>query len=212
MPFPFLIAFIIFLLVLHHNLNKGKKLERKQEDSYWKKEYEANTTRRQSLDDLTFIDFKPDDFFPVKLLEQGQVSAFLTAYPQVKDILPRFVALSEKKITNLSHFTNTDLKFKYGIANFNLLAEYDENYLELISLLHQYGNAYYQAGYLSQALRIFEYAISIGSDVADTFLLAARVYQLNGDSDKLNSLHRNVQGFPEARKNLILAKLNEGGM
>ena len=212
MPFPFLIAVIIFLFVLHHNLNKGKKIEKKQEDSYWKKEYEANTTRKQPLDDLTFIDFKPDEFFPLKLLEQDEVSDFLSSYPQVKDILPRFVSLSGRKITNLSGFSNTDLKFKYGIANFNLLTEYDENYLELISLLHQYGNAYYQTEYLSQALAIFEYAISIGSDIADTFLSAARIYQLNQDKDGLNNLYNRAESLPEARKNLILGKLKEIGI
>ena len=209
MKFPFLASMLIFLLVLHYNLNKGKRLGKKQEDSFWKKEYEANTTRKKSLSDLTYITFQAEDFFPINLLEQHQVSEFLNTYPDVKKILPRFIALSNEKIVNLSRFTNTELKFEYGIANFNLLSEYDENYLELISLLNKYGSVYYDAGYLSQALAIFEYAISIGSDVTDTFLLLADIYKREEASDSLATLYTNVEKLSDKKKNIILKKLKE---
>ena len=211
MKFPFLASTIIFLLVLHHNLNKGKRIEKKQEDSFWKKEYEANTTRKQPLNDLDFITFSAEEFFPLNLLEQNQVSDFLSHNPQVKDILPRFLALSNEKIVNLSTYSNTDLKLKYGIANFNLLAQYDENYLELISLLHQYGAAYYHSCHLTQALTIFEYAISIGSDISDTFLLAAKIYQKQ-DTSSLAKLYSSIDKLSQSRKNIILRKLTEEGV
>ena len=64
MKFPFLASVVIFLLVLHHNLNKSKKIGKRQKDSYWKKEYEANTARKQPMDDLVFLSFPAEDFFP----------------------------------------------------------------------------------------------------------------------------------------------------
>ena len=63
MKFPFLASVVIFMVVLHHNLRKGKKIGKRQEDSFWKKEYEANTTRKQPLDDLQFITFQLQSIF-----------------------------------------------------------------------------------------------------------------------------------------------------
>ena len=40
-------------------------------------------------------------------------------------------ALKEKKILNLSGFTNTDLKLEYGVGNLTELTDYDNNYVTL---------------------------------------------------------------------------------
>lgn len=40
-------------------------------------------------------------------------------------------ALKEKKILNLSGFTNTDLKLEYGVGNLTKLTDYDNNYVTL---------------------------------------------------------------------------------
>ena len=212
MNFPFLASVLIFLLVLHHNLRKGKKIGKKQEDSFWKKEYEANTTRKQSLNDLNYITFPANDFFPLSLLPSDKVGDFLSSYPQIKEILPRFLELSEAKIVNLSSYTNTDLKFKYGVANFNLLSSYDENYLALISLLHQYGVCYYEAGYKESALKIFSYAISIGSDVSETFITAVKLCKETENEPLLDTILQQASCLLEHRKNIIFRKLKESGL
>lgn len=212
MNFPFLASVVIFLLVLHHNLRKGKKIEKKQENSFWKREYEANTTRKQSLEDLIYISFSADEFFPLSLLPSKEVGKFFSAYPQVKEILPRLLELSESKIVNLSSYTNTDLKFKYGVANFNLLSAYDENYLSLVSLLNQYGIYYYEAGYKESALKIFTYAISIGSDISETFITAAKLCKEMEDPALFHHLLEQASCLSERRKNIIFRKLKESGL
>ena len=45
-------------------------------------------------------------------------------------------ALKEKKILNLSGFTNTDLKLEYGVGNLTELTDYDNNYVTLSRSLH----------------------------------------------------------------------------
>ena len=212
MKFPFLASVVIFLLVLHHNLRKGTKIGKKQEDSFWKKEQEANTTRKQPMNDLVFISFSAEEFFPLSLLPADKVSEFISAYPQVKAILPRFLQLSEAKIVDLSSYTNTDLKFKYGVANFNLLSEYDENYISLVSLLQQYGHCLFEAGYADAALRVLTYAISIGSDVTETYLLAVQLLQQANDKDALNEVLQKASSLPAKRSSVIFRKLKESGL
>ena len=212
MKFPFLASVVIFLLVLHHNLNKSKKIGKKQEDSFWKKEYDANTTRKQPIDDLVYITFSADDYFPLKLLPSDQVSDFILAFPQIKEILPRLLELSNSKIVNLGSYSNTDLKFKYGIANFNMLSQYDENYISLVSLLHRYGMCYYEAHYNEAALKIMTYAISIGSDVAETYHIASLLLFEADDKAGLKELVQKAASLPKHRKNVIFRKLKESGL
>ena len=81
--------------------------------------------------------------------------SFVEVNPETKEILSRFLFLEEQKIVNLTEYTNTDLKFKYGVANLTLLTEYDTNYNELITLLHSYGSILAKEGYSSQALSVW---------------------------------------------------------
>ena len=212
MKFPFLASVVIFLLVLHHNLNRSKKIGKRQKDSYWKKEYEANTARKQPMDDLVFLSFPAEDFFPLTLLPPNKVADFFTSFPQVREILPRLLELSEAKIVNLSQYTNTELKLKYGIANFALLSDYDENYISLLSLLHQYGVCYYEGGFWREALNIFSYAISIGSDGSETFILALKICHELGEKELFDHILSQANTLSEPRKNIIFRKLKESGL
>ena len=103
--------------------------------------------------------------------------SFAEVNPETKEILSRFLFLENQKIVNLSYLTNTDLKYKYGVANLNLLTEYDTNYSELITLLQNYGNMLLESGFEEQALTVLEYSISIGSDISKTYTTCAAIYQ-----------------------------------
>lgn len=212
MKFPFLASVLLFLLVLHHNLRKSKKIGKKQEASFWEKEYQANTTRKQPMDDLEFLQFPAEEFFPLTLLSGKNPADFFSAVPEVKEILPQLLSLSDKKCVNLCRYTNTDLKLKYGIANFNLLSEYDENYLRLITLLHAYGNCYFKAGHDKAAQKIFEYAVSIGSDISDTYILLSKIYENSKDTDSFQKIIQEAKKLPESRKNAIFRKWKESGL
>ena len=91
------------------------------------------------------------------------------------------------------------------------LTEYDSNFNELITLLHNYGLLFFNNGYESQALSIFEYAISIGSDISNTFTLCAEMYQRNEQSKKFQWLKKEAEKISTSRKNIIVRKLQEFG-
>ena len=190
-------------------MNRGKKSSQQQEAEYWKHEIDANHVRRQSLDDLTYISFHAEPFYPLTLLGADICGDFLTTYPKAKEILSRFLYLETQKIVNLGCFTNTDLKYKYGVANLNLLTEYDSNFSELITLLQSYAELFLEAGYEDQALTILEYAVSIGSDISKTYTSCAHIYHNHNQSDRLHWLKKEAEKISTSRKDSIVRKLQE---
>ena len=211
MKLPVLTSILIFILILHHNISKGKKTREEEENAYWEREFSANHVRKRSLDDLNYISFDAEPFYLVNLLDAISYPEFLGKNPEIKNILPRFVFLENQKIVNLTEYTNTELKFKYGIANLTLLTEYDTNYNELISLLHNYGSIFAKEGYDSQALSILEYAISIGTDISGTYITCAGIYQKNNQWEKLEWLKKEAENISTSRKDSIVRKLQEFG-
>ena len=209
MKFPFFASFVIFCLILHYNMNRGKKRSEQQEAEYWKHEFDANHIRKQSLEDLNFITFQAEPFYPLTLLGADTCSDFLSSTPEAKEILARFLYLENQKIVNLSCFTNTDLKYKYGVANLTLLTEYDSNFTELITLLQSYAELYLQAGFQDQALTILEYAISIGSDISKTYTLCGETYLGNNQTEKFDWLKKEAEKISTSRKDSIVRKLQE---
>ena len=211
MNLPFFASFLVFILVLHHNLKKGKKAQVQQEDAYWERELAANHIRKSSLDDLNYITFEAASFYPVNLLDANSCPEFLEKNPEVKDILSRFLFLENQKMVNLTEYSNTDLKYKYGVANLNLLSEYDTNYNELITLLHDYGSIFIKEDFESQALSVLEYAISIGTDISATYITCAGIYQKNNQWDKIEWLKKEAEKISTSRKDSIVRKLQEFG-
>ena len=117
MKLPVLTSFIVFLFILQHHIHKGKKTQEQEENAFWEREYSANDVRKKSLEDLTFISFQAEPFYPLTLLGAEACPEFLEKHPEIKNILSRLIFLEEQKIANLTEYTNTDLKFKYGVAN-----------------------------------------------------------------------------------------------
>lgn len=211
MNFPFFASFLIFILILQYYMRKNTKAQEREEETFWKHEFSANHIRKHSLDDLTYITFQAESFYPLNLLDSTTSSEFLERNPEIKEILPRFLFLENQKIVNLTEYTNTDLKFKYGVANLNTLTEYDTNYNELITLLHNYGSIFAKEGYETQALFVLEYAISIGTDISGTYMLCAKIYQNNKQWDKIDWLKKEAEKISTSRKNSIVRKLQEFG-
>ena len=211
MKFPFFASFVIFIFVLQHNIRKGKKNNEQKEAEFWKHELSANDVRKRSLNDLAYITFKAEPFYPLNLLDANICPDFLSKNPEVKEILSRFLFLEQQKIVNLTEYTNTDLKYKYGVANLPALTEYDSNYNELITLLHNYGTILEKEGYEPQALSVLEYAVSIGSDISSTYTLCAKIYQKNLAWDKIEQLKREAEIISTSRKDSIVRKLKEFG-
>lgn len=180
-------------------VSKNKKTQAALQKEFWQKEAAANNTRRKSLDDLNYIKL-PLEIFPMDLL---------TDVPKVEDYRQIILSLSECPIVNFTGISNTDLKLRYGAPNIDLLTSYDQNYTLLVRTLQQWAQALYDAGHLTEACQLLEFAVSTGTDVSATYRLLCEIYQKQGTPDKIAGLYPIAETLNSAMQKSIVRILQE---
>lgn len=191
-----ILAICVIIAVL--KVSSTKKYER-QLAAFWEKERAANSTRKQPLDDLTFIHIPLDKLLVDDAMNNGTIS-------ECCDTLTR---LSQSDIVNLNNQSNTDLKLKYGVANFPMLSACDERYMELVRTLYLYGKALVDCEQIEKAITVLEYGISIGTDISGHYPLLASLYQKTGQEEKIVDLVAAAQNLDSLMKATILRRLEE---
>lgn len=197
MIFPFLTIFLVIIIYTTYKRQKSTAKSEKTFADFWKKEQDANCTRKKDISDLDYI------HVPLAELPFGK-------YPEegFEDLELEIRALSEQPICNLNGIMNTDLKMQYGPANLDFLTECDTNYSTLVRLLASYGDRMYNHFHNEDAQIVLEYAISIQSDIAKSYITLANIYVESGQTDKLLELRQCADRLDSIRRNAILAKLD----
>ena len=191
--FIFCSVMILCYVISRTNAYQKNKSE-KERQAFWNREREANSTRKKDISSLDYINVDIESF-PVKNLEATDSSL----HDELKE-------LSAKKIINLSQYTNTDLKLMYGVANLNLLTQYDENYTRLIVLLNKIGKALYD--YPEDAKAFLEYSVSIGSDIRQTYEMLANIYMDKKDEKAFDRLLESAEKLSSLSKATIITNLH----
>lgn len=199
MKYPFFASFIILILIIRHNIRKGRNLSANSERNFWEKEREANATRKKSLEDIHYITV-PLEELPTEYLPDDET---------VVDCIRILEELSQKKIVNLTGITNTDLKLKYGVANLAFLSECDSNYLLLVQTLQKWVNRLWDKGLEDAAIQIMEYEAKIHADVGSVYRRLANHYKNQGMEEKIHDLVLIVESLDSASKNAILRDLQQ---
>lgn len=197
MKYPFFASFIVLCLLLMYEIHKRRNKEAKKYQEFWDEETKANNTRRKSLDDLNYITI-PTDTLPLNILSDNE---------QIAEYQNTIINLSNEPIVNLTGFTNTQLKLKYGAPNIDLLSSYDQRYTLLARTLNDYGIALYDNGYTNEATQILEFAVSTKSDVSNTYLTLSKIYKANNEPEKIKELISTVSDINSLMKNSIISKL-----
>jgi len=199
MPIPIsLVAVIMFSVWLRFVIGRSNQENVKKNRHFWELERKANSARKVDISNLDYLTI-PLEQLPMKDHEDSTINSY-------RDTI---LSLSDKKILNLTGLTNTDLKLKYGAANLNKLTAYDNNYIQLISILQKWGERLYSLGYMAEATSVLEYATTCQTDVLGTYRLLSKIYKETNKPDKITQLIHTIQGSTINRKELILAELNK---
>jgi len=199
MKYPFFASFIILILVIRHAIRRNRRIGEESQVSFWERERKANEVRRKPLDDLIFI--KPDlESLPIDVMTDDE---------EIAECINTARQLSEQKIVNLTGYTNTDLKMKYGVANLPLLMEYDERFTILVQTLQKWADRLWDNGHTEDAVRILEEQVRIHADVAAAYKKLARYYTDNGLSEKIEPLRKTAESLNSPSKTVILRYLDE---
>jgi hypothetical protein len=108
---------------------------------------------------------------------------------------------------NLSDITNTELKLKYGVANINLLSEYDYTYTILVSILQKWAERLYEQGNKKDCISVLEYAVACYTDVTKSYKLLAEIYMLQNTADRINELINLLPKTKIADKDKLIEEL-----
>lgn len=199
MKFPFFASFIVFCAWLGYEIHKHRNLENNSVEEFWKKEEEANNTRRKSLDGLAYITI-PFDSLPMELLKDN---------PVIREYHETLYTLSEGPIVNLTGISNTDLKLAYGAPNIKLLSLYDQRYTTLARTLQSFGAALYEHGYVKEARTVLEFAVSTHTDISATYRLLSAIYTQEHQTDKIKDLLPVAEALNSGLKASIVRMLND---
>ena len=197
MAFPFLGLFIIFLSVAAYYRKRATAQQKKVTEDFWSREDQANQIRRKDISNLPYITI-PLEKFPIGISDDEE----LTDYEN------DLKTLASRKILNLSHQSNTDLKLAYGPANLPALSEYDQNYTTLLRNLVAYADCLIKNGFKSEAVPVLEFGISIDSDIRANYTLLAELYKEQGKTAKIKKLIDKAASLDSMMRSAILEQLH----
>ena len=197
MAFPFLGLFIIFLSVAAYYRKRATAQQKKVTEDFWSREDQANQIRRKDISNRPYITI-PLEKFPIGISDDEE----LTDYEN------DLKTLASRKILNLSHQSNTDLKLAYGPANLPALSEYDQNYTTLLRNLVAYADCLIKNGFKSEAVPVLEFGISIDSDIRANYTLLAELYKEQGKTAKIQELIDKAASLDSMMRSAILEQLH----
>ena len=199
MKLPFFASFIIFCTWLTFTLVRVRRKEEHANDAFWEREALANSTRKQSLDNLPYITI-PYETLPFSIMTDDENVA---EYHRIME------TLRDKKIVNFTGQTTTDLKLAYGAPNITLLTSYDQNYTTLARTLQKWAELLFHAGHVNETVTLLEFAVSTHTDVSATYRLLASIYHDKQEADKIELLKETAAGLKSAMRPVILRNLEE---
>lgn len=184
--YPIFITFVIFALFTYISMKRSSGSFARERELFLAREREANSVRKQPLTDLNYI-----------TISMSALPQIETDDEYLKERIRTLEVLSEgdNKIVNLSNYTNTELKLKYGVANLTILTEYDQNFTNLCRALYEAGNRLYESGDIDNAQAFLEYGIKCGTDLKLHYTLLADIYE-----QKL--MYKNIVGLIHSAENI----------
>lgn len=197
MKFPFLASFLILIIAIRIAIGRSRRKDRNADKEFWQRENDANNVRRKPLDDIEYIHV-PMENFPTDVLADDET---------VIDYIRQINELNEEKIINLTGFTNTDLKLKYGVANLPFLSECDERFTLLVQTLQKWADYLWERSLEEPAVTIMEYEISIRADIGAAYRKLAVYYRKKGTPEKIEGLIAVAETLQTATQKSIVRSL-----
>ncbi|MBO5371678.1 MAG: hypothetical protein J6A75_03050 [Lachnospiraceae bacterium] len=188
--------FLAFLAVYAMKRRHQDIAQKKVTEDFFERERQANSVRKK---DISHLDYLP---FSLAALPIGKYTdeQLLTHEESLKQ-------LADKKLLNLSSYSNTDLKLMYGAPNFPILSEYDDNYHTLASTLLNYATRLIEIEKKADAIAVLEYAMTLSIDSSQIYLLLANLYTENHTPEKIQNIIAIVSSMDKAFQKLVLPKL-----
>lgn len=184
MIFPVLAVVLVGMIALALRYRYLNKKSDNDMTDFFTREQIANSTPKKDISNLPYITINMDKF-PTKIITDNEVI----------EIENHLEELSKKKILNLTQMTNTELKEKYGLPNFEEMQKIGENFNDLTVTLVDYASEFILRGLHEEAIKILEFGVVIKSDISKNYTLLADCYNEKGNIRQIQVLKEQVEQF-----------------
>lgn len=196
-PIPVLLFTLIsFTGFLAARRKKQSDRQQKANEDFLERERAANAARKKDISSLDYLPFDAARL-PQESCPDETLAACRAALSE----------LSGKRILNLSHYSNTDLKLMYGPANLKSLTEYDDNYHALASALLSYARRNEELKRTAEAAAVLEYAMELKIDSSQIYLELAGLYQKQGAPENISRIESALSSMEEGFASPVLREL-----
>ncbi|MBE5901520.1 MAG: hypothetical protein E7280_06395 [Lachnospiraceae bacterium] len=197
MPLLCISFFILIVSTINFFAGNTRNRDRAKKDAFWAKESAANAAKDQDLSTLSYI-----------TLSEPLTEITVSGEP-LSRLKEELLSFRDKTIVNLNGISNTDLKLTYGANHIGLLSQYDQNFTDLCICLQNFGKELLEAEQPEDAVTVLEYAVSIGSDITDTYVMLAYLYLEKHQTYKIDALLEKAEGLNSLSKDTIILKLKK---
>ena len=194
----YITCFLIFCAWRFYEQRKSERLDKKASDDFWAREEEANHTRKKDISHLPLLEVKESEI----PMSDSSDESILYYIDHIREII-------KMPMIDLSEYSNTDLKLAYGVANFNILSEYDENYNTFLLTLSNLARSYSRADLYKEAKACYELALYYGSKKRSDYTDLAEVYLKLDTPELITTLVRQLEEGCHPRKASLIEAVEE---
>ncbi len=200
---PIFIAVISFAIVSRILLRKSDNGYDKAIDDFIDRENKANSTIKD-FNSLNIEFVKPCKTLPFK--EYEDISIYKNVIKK-QNILKRRVDLEMIKIP--SNLTNTELKEKYGLNNFDKIYKLEDNYNSYVRGLFEWAVELYNLDNLYDCEKVLLEAYRLEANIHSVYTLLAKIYLKQNNKTKLINLKQNVLNIELSLKDKTIKEIDE---
>ena len=193
MKIPVFGLVMIFVIWLAYELKKHTREENQTRKDFWERERQSGFIPRKSTNDIHYITIT-EQFLPE---DRGTEDSELFA------VCSRILQFKDKPVADLSEYSNTELKEKYGTANFTSLSEADSNFTFLVPYFGDLCRLLYEDGRLAEAEKAALFFVENGIYTYQIVTILGEIYSLINDTEKLSALIDTVSASPKTQERTI---------
>ena len=193
MKIPVFGLVMIFVIWLAYELKKHTREENQTRKDFWERERQSGFIPRKSTNDIHYITIT-EQFLPE---DRGTEDSELFA------VCSRILQFKDKPVADLSEYSNTELKEKYGTANFTSLSEADSNFTFLVPYFGDLCRLLYEDGRLAEAEKAALFFVENGIYTYQIVTILGEIYSLINDTEKLSALTDTVSASPKTQERTI---------
>ena len=193
MKIPVFGLVMIFVIWLSYELKKHSKEDAKVHKDFWERERKSGFIPKRSTSDIQYITITESILPNNRGEEDGELNVLCN----------RIMSFSDKKIADLSSMTNTELKEKYGTANFTSLSEADNNFTAIVPILGRLCELLLDEGRLAEAEKTAVFCVESGIMTYPVLYTLGNIYSMISEEDKLKNLISKAETHPSCQERTL---------